>query len=73
MGTILIILFVIGFFMSDRQEKTQLFKEIVTTVGGGLLLFGIVAFLLDRFDIMAFERQLYFIKRILFGNPFSGR
>ncbi len=70
MGSILIIAFIIGFFMSDRKEKSEFFKEFLTTVGGAILVAVIIMFILDKFDILPFTSSIYFLKRILFGNPF---
>ena len=70
MGNILIIAFVIGFFMSDKKEKFEFFKEVISTLGGIILVAIIIIFILDKFDILSSTRSIYFLKRILFGNPF---
>lgn len=70
MGSILIIAFVVGFFMSDKKEKFEFFKEFTTTLVGAILGGVIIIFILDKFDILPYASSIYFLKRIIFGNPF---
>lgn len=70
MGSILFIAFAIGFFMSDKKEKSQFFKESIVNIGGTLILAAIIVFFLDKLDILPYTSTIYFLKRILFGNPF---
>lgn len=70
MGSILFAAFIIGFFMSDKNEKFEFFKEVIPTLGGIILGAVLIIFILDKFDILPSTSSIYFLKRILFGNPF---
>lgn len=56
--------------MSDRSEKIEFLKEFIINIGGTLLLAAIIVFFLDKFDILPYTSSVYFLRRILFGNPF---
>jgi hypothetical protein len=56
--------------MSDRSEKIEFLKEFIINIGGTLLLAALIVFFLDKLDILPFTSTIYFLRRILFGNPF---
>jgi len=70
MGSVILLLLLLGFLMSDRSEKIELLKEFIINIGGILLLAAIIVFFLDKFDILPYTSTIYFLRRILFGNPF---
>jgi hypothetical protein len=70
MGSVLILLLFLGFIMSDRSEKIEFLKEFIINIGGTLILAVVIIFFLDKFDILPYTSTIYFLKRILFGNPF---
>lgn len=70
MGTILLLLFVLGFLMSDNKEKIELIKEVVINIGGAIIGLLVIIFILDKIDLLSFNQSIYFLKRIMFGNPF---
>lgn len=70
MGSVLLLLLFLGFIMSDRREKIDFLKEFIINIGGTLLLVSVIVFFLDKFDIIPYSSTIYFLKRILFGNPF---
>lgn len=70
MGSILILLFVLGFLMSDNKEKIELIKELIINIGGAIIGLLVIIFILDKIDLLSFNQSIYFLKRIMFGNPF---
>lgn len=70
MGSILLLLFVLGFLMSDNKEKIELIKEVVVNIGGAIIGLLVIIFILDKIDLLSFNQSIYFLKRIMFGNPF---
>jgi hypothetical protein len=70
MGSVLLLLLFLGFIMSDKSEKIEFLKEFIINIGGTLILAAVIIFFLDKFDILPYKSTIYFLRRILFGNPF---